>query len=714
MKAGRKKRIRERTAALLIGALMVQGSAAAVWAAEPKVGVEETVYGNLDAYGRLKEISVVKALSPNGASSYTDYGNYTQVENMSSHEEPQQGNGQVTWDLQDAGSRFYYQGMMDTASTELPWTFDVSYKLNGRPMEAKDLAGADGLVEIHVKAEPNEKAEDYYRNNMILAVMIPADRENCYSVDAPGSQTQTIGTQTCVVFTALPGEEGDFTARIGTDSYESTGVMMLMIPGTMDALNHIKDIKEVKDTWREAGTEMYDSMDAMLAAMESMRDGVNTLQGSLVSMENARRTISGNRAAIEQQNDASIEALSAVAKQSGTLVPYFQTAKDSAQDIQQNLTDMMGTLGQMQVPLQDLDEDLDQVQRGLGRTADDLPGLESSLMEVIELDTRLQAQEAAILMAIVGLSETSMEGDIDRDAEEYADDRAMAYADEVLESMGLMPGDEGYEEQHDAVYQQAFAAFQSGYKENAMEQLAQAAGQLESPKESLLGKADALETLASSSNALRRSAETLLNGLDHSTDELRDLMAYADGMIDDVRAMKDTMDLYYPSLQAALTDSEELINRTNNLLNQTVASMTIIQNTMKASGDDLDQGTREMLEGSMALLEKSLDVLDATGEIRASGGVMKTTLDNELDKFEEENCFLEMDPEAEMVSFTSGENPEPESLQIILRTEEISLEDEEDVLLDAEMPEETVSPFRRMWNVLVRMWNAVVEIFQDR
>ena len=204
MKAGRKRRIRERTAALLIGALMVQGSAAAVWAAEPKVGVEETVYGNLDAYGRLKEISVVKALSPNGVSSYTDYGNYTQVENMSSHEEPQQGDGQVTWDLQDAGSRFYYQGMMDTASAELPWTFDVSYKLNGRPMEAKDLAGADGLVEIHVKAEPNEKAETYYRNNMILAVMIPADREKCYSVDAPGSQTQTIGTQTCVVFTALP------------------------------------------------------------------------------------------------------------------------------------------------------------------------------------------------------------------------------------------------------------------------------------------------------------------------------------------------------------------------------------------------------------------------------------------------------------------------------------------------------------------------------
>ena len=714
MKPGRIKRIYEKTAAMLAAILVFQTGAAPVWGAEPQVTVDETVYGNLDAYGGLTEISVVKALTPNGVLSFTDRGEYTGLVNMSNHTEPEEGEGQVTWDLTDAGNRFYYQGMLDASSAQLPWTFDVSYKLNGRPAKAEELAGADGLVEIHVKAEPNENADPYYQNNMILAVMIPADMENCYSVDAPGSQTQSVGGQTCAVFTALPGENGDFTARIGSECYESTGVLILMIPGTMDALNHIKDIKEVKDTWRDAGTQMYDSMDAMLGAVESMRDGVNTLQSSLLAMERARETVSGNRSAIEQQNDASIEALSAVAKQSSAMVPYFQTARDSARDIQQNLTDLVGTLGRMQTPLQDLDEDLDHVQRGLSRTEDVLPGLESSLMDVITLDTQLQAQEAAILMTLVGFSETSMEGDIDRDAEEYADDQAMAYADAVLEAMGIGPEEESYESQHDAIYQQAFASFKSGYRENAMEQLNQAAGQLENPTDSLMGKADALETLASHSNALRRSAETLLRGLDHSTDEIRDLMAYSDTLIDDVKNMKNTMDLYYPSVQAALTDSEELVNRTTNLLNQTVASMTIIQNTLKASGDDLDQGTREMIAGSLDILEKGLDVLDATGEIRQSSGVMKTTLDHELDKFEEENRFLEMDPEAKKVSFTSAENPEPESLQIILRTDEISMDDPSAEIPDAETAEESTSPFQRMWNVLVRMWNAIVEIFRDR
>ena len=32
---------------------------------------------------------------------------------------------------------------------------------------------------------------------------------------------------------ALPGEDGDYTVRIGTDSFETTGVIMAMMPGTV-------------------------------------------------------------------------------------------------------------------------------------------------------------------------------------------------------------------------------------------------------------------------------------------------------------------------------------------------------------------------------------------------------------------------------------------------------------------------------------------------
>ena len=40
----------------------------------------------------------------------------------------------------------------------LPWDFDVSYKLNGVPTDGDKLAGAGGLIEINVKATPNDNA----------------------------------------------------------------------------------------------------------------------------------------------------------------------------------------------------------------------------------------------------------------------------------------------------------------------------------------------------------------------------------------------------------------------------------------------------------------------------------------------------------------------------------------------------------------------------
>lgn len=718
MKSRKKRWMIQKTAVVLTVLTLGQAVFSPAMAAEPTVSVDETMYVNLDPYGRQTAVNVVKGVTTNGVKQYTDYGSYTNVINMSNAIEPQKKSGQLDWDLTDMGLRFYYQGTMKAEEVELPWTFDVSYKYNGREVQAEELAGVSGLVEIHVKAMPNPRAELYYQNNMMLSVMIPVDMATCYSVDAPGSQMQTMGETTGVVFTALPGEEGDFTARIGTDSYESIGVVMMMIPGTTSSLEHIKDIKETKDTWREAGTDMYNSIDAMLATMESMRSGVQAVQGSLYSLESARQIYSINRPGIEAQNDVSIEALSALARQSAAMVPYLQTAKSGAEDIHQNLNGLVNTLGSFQVPLQELDDYLDTIQEGVIGTADAIPGFTSSLMQVITLDTQLQAQEATILMTLVGLSQTSMEGDIDKDADYYADEQAMAYADMLMASSGLDPKNpaqaELYNQKWQEAYDGAFKKFYQGYKDNALGQLQIATGNIENPRKNLLGKVDALQTLASRSEALSNSARRMLRGTDRSIDSLRDLLVKSDDMIDEIRDLQDCINQYYPSLQDALTDSQELVNRANNGLNQTVASMTIIQNTLKASSGYLDEGTRQLLEGSQILLGKSLNTLDSTGEIRKSSGVMKTTLDNELDKFEEENRFLEMDPDAPMLSFTSGRNGEPHSLQIILRTEEISLEDEETGVMDVETQEAPSNPFARMWQVLVDMWRAVVEVFKNR
>ena len=54
------------------------------------------------------------------------------------------------------------------------------------------------------------------------------------------------------------------------------------------------------------------------------------------------------------------------------------------------------------------------------------------------------------------------------------------------------------------------------------------------------------------------------------------------------------------------------------------------------------------------------------------------------------------------------------TLQIVLRTDEISVDDDDAKTVDAEVAKAKESPLRRMWNVLVQMWKAMVSIFKNR
>ena len=94
--------------------------------------------------------------------------------------------------------------------------------------------------------------------------------------------------------------------------------------------------------------------------------------------------------------------------------------------------------------------------------------------------------------------------------------------------------------------------------------------------------------------------------------------------------------------------------------------LSLVNTTMIAAGDSLDAGTKNSLEGLRGLLDKSLTTLDSITAVRTASEGMKDTLDEQLDKYEDENNFLNIDPEADKISFTSSKNPSPHSLQIIL------------------------------------------------
>ena len=811
------------TAAVLAGLMLCtnMGGANEVYGAPAGVDVDETMYVNLDYYGKTSKVNVVKSCNFNGNTEYTDYGTYENVVNMSNGEAPRIGDGTVTWTMPaDQTGRFYYQCTMGNDQVTLPWDFDVSYKLNGVPANADQLAGASGLIEINVKATPNDGAREYYRNNMLLMVAVPVDLSKCYSVDAEGAQTQNLGETTAVVFTALPGEEGDYTVRIGTDSFETIGVIMAMAPGTVEDLQHIKDLKEAKDTWQDAGDELYDSLEQMAKSVESMRDGVNQVQSGLQSAESARQTWSGSKDDILAGNDQTLAALTAMSGQMETMVPHLQTAKDSAEVVHNGMNNIVDTLGQMQDPLRKLHTRLKHVENSMDSLSTELPEIQELMLQVIALDAQFQANEqvtltgmSSIQQALLDIGEDYYEeperanasggagnsgagnagqsgngnesgsqnggsgsqaggnqnsgsgsgsgnenaGDANKDSagenggtgsdtaanggssagsDTAANEGSGATADGAAAGSDTSSGSDttasdttsnggsgdpstsgGTLTSRAGAKISADTGLMATITPHSAPLVTAGADYPLSPTEvfqSLNAKKQLLERLSKQSGDLVSTMSEMTENTGDAAKYSRELIDNLDFLIEDITALNDSLDVYYPDLQDALTDAQELVNRTTEALNSGISTMTILQNTLKNSSDDFDAAARESLRGSMALLDKSLDILDSTTAMRRAGRTMKDTLDNELDKFDTDNRFLFMDPEAEKVSFTSDQNKAPKTLQIILRTDEISLDSEDNKPTDVETEKEHVSPLRRMWNVLVKMWQAIVSIFKER
>ena len=831
------------------------------YGAEASVDVDETMYVNLDYYGRVDKINVVKGVGLNGRTEFTDYGTYENVINMSNSIEPVLGDGTVTWQLPQAQrERFYYKCAVDKDRMVLPWDFDVSYKLNGVPTDADKLAGASGLIEINVKAEPNDNAGAYYRNNMMLMVAVPVDMSKCYSVEAEGSQTQNLGDTTAVVFTALPGEDGAYTVRVGTDSFETIGVIMAMVPGTVEDLEHIKDLKEAKDTWQDAGDELYDSLEQMAKSVENMRQGVNQVRQGMDSAESARQKWSNSKDSILAGNDQTLAALTAVSQQMDTMIPHLQTAKDCAEVVHSSMNDIVSTLGDMQDPLRKLQTRLKNIENSAGGISSDLPELKKTMESIIALDTQLQASQDTLLTYLSLYKSSSAKArrlyDEELDEEELEDMEDVDYGvsnggshsssggsgsqentqnnnqgndqesgnsgsstdgkdnpdggaggsgteegsgggstdgsggasgsgsetgsgngsgstaggggasgSETESGSGSTAGGGGVSGSGTGSGSESGSTAGEGNTGGSPAENSTASGDtgsstpdtgtvissaknagntgntglagitvtasierkniplVSSPdpqgaakaiEQALYEKVAVLQELSAQSKSLTDRMSNLMDDTSDSAKYSAEIVDNMDYLIEDLKALNDSLDVYYPDLQTALDDSRELVRRTTDALNNGISTLTIIQNTLKDSSDDFDAAARDSLRGSMELLDKSLNILDSTTAMRQAGRTMKDTIDNELDKFDTDNRFLFMDPSADKVSFTSDRNKPPKTLQIVMRTDEISVDDDTAKTADAEVAKAKESPLRRMWNVLVQMWKAMVSIFKNR
>lgn len=674
----------------------------AAQAAAPTIQTDEAVYINLDYYGTPENTRIVKGVSLNGHTEFTDYGNYSDVYNMSTLDEPTLSDGEVSWALSDDGlQRFYYECVPDSStSIQLPWNFDVSYKLNGVPVEAEKCAGADGLIEMNIHAMPNDAAGEYYKNNMMLVCATGIDMSKALSIDAPGAQVQSIGTYKIVMFMGLPGEESTFTVRIGSNSFESMGLVLFMAPATLSSLDILSDMRDIKDRLGSSGDSLYEGLSSMLESMQSMQSGLGALSSGISGINAVRKQLIADRGTIDPQVDAALSSLETLAGKTDSLIPELNSMKTTVTTLGATINSMLGTVQSTTEDVnsyQQLLKDLDATLSNLDDFVSDLQNASGAdLLHILQLQNAVEniKRDVKTLQTHLGTLREKVE----------ALSSQISALQIILDNSGLS---------------EPLYSLLSSLLNNA-------SGSLSAIKQSIR----ALEDILSDTNGLLGTTDSILNNLDEINDVLNDYDGLPQDLIGEGKELTvladQTLERVHqliadiPALSASL---DEITKTTNSAADKCSDLMVTLTKTLTSANELLQSATdnlRSVREKSDASLQASLDgLIDVLNRASSSSGSSSLqdandsihgAINDAKKDLEEDTNVLNIDAEAALQSVTSSQNPTPSSLQFILRTKEISTSSEKDAA-QSDASDEDQGVLSRIVNIFKKLFSAVYGVF---
>jgi putative membrane protein len=707
-----------------------------VCAAAPTPTYDESYYVNLDYYGVSRSSNIVKSFLLNGQNSITDYGSYESIENMSNYIEPCRSDEGVTFTFEDqTSSRFYFEAKTDEPLTNLPWSVSLSYKLNGVPTDPAALAGAKGLVEITLDLIPNQAAPEYFRNNLVLTAATTLDCDTIYSVEAPGAQVQTVGNFKAIAFMAMPGEECHFVTRLGSDSFEFGGFTFLMVPATLSQMEQIKDIKEAKDTLEDSANAISKSLDVILGTMGSLSGSLNATADGLAALEQGRKVISDGKVQIYANLDQSLLDLDNIGSAMKPTEGDIKAAKETLSQVKKDLSSINATTlslkeniasttkvlkgiktdtDNLQDFLDDLHVNMDRITKNMNSLASSLDGLNVNIGNV---DDSMNAQKIEVVPGVY-LTISEVKNIISttntlkaKSLNEGIEDTDTAFQAYLLQALN-----------NDANKTALFFGIWSNQKEinKELAPLTTVTGGLNDVSTGMASAMTQTSTLLKSLTHTYKVLDDDYSGLGSSladdgvrlSDEGIKALEKLDTSISQLDALYQTLNAYEPKAQSALDTAATLANA---LTTGTLNAKTLFSNSealLKQSGSFLDPGTAKTLNGAIESLRRTTKGLNQTGTIQHAKDTVKQTIDDKWDEYTGESSnLLLMDTSSVKPSLTSSRNASPETIQILMRSDEITLErgDEKEPVDESYVAEGTV--FSRIGSIFHAIGRAISGIF---
>lgn len=209
------------------------------------------------------------------------------------------------------------------------------------------------------------------------------------------------------------------------------------------------------------------------------------------------------------------------------------------------------------------------------------------------------------------------------------------------------------------------------------------------------------------------SADNLLKNTNRLGSDMQSVLDSCQKAITETDALNTTANQYKDGAVNALKDAESLTGALSEGVGSAQSFLSSLESLMKSSGSKLNSAAQKSLSGSISVLQKSLEGIGRTDTIRDAGNTIDQTVNKEIDKYEKDNNLLNLDNEARPVSLTSAKNAAPSSVQIVLRTQEITAESNSENIRDQEAADAAVSPIERIQNIFAKIGAAIRSIFSD-
>lgn len=717
-------------------------------AAARQYGKDENVYVNLNQDGSVSNIYVVNEYVLDEDSKITDYGNYSVVKNLSSEDEISNENGTVTvnapkgkffyqGELKDAVLPWKIQILYKLDGKEV--TADELAGKNGKLeiiIRVKDNTESDdeffdsylmqGSLTLNTDQCSNIKAEGATQANvgknrqLLYNIMAGQEKEFVISADVTDFEMDAVSFQAVPMSFDIDSDSLDRssltekTDEIKDAAKEFDDGAVELDDGAGELLDGVKELKDGVGDLKDGAKELKDgtgelvsgSSELVTGAKElssgavSLKDGMGSLSDGACSLNNGIKSVDSGAASIrtgasQLSSGAGQAAQGSRELRAGayTLADNLQTMQKGADELEKGLDQLikkspeltegsaqvLAALKQIQKSLTSVEvgtaemqnllessqkilEGIQSAQAGAGQVSEGLAAVQGNYGTIDSLTVE-NSNAAQYLRGLAGMA-SSMYASLPADmVEQYT------AGIDVYGTIGNVENIAGLLEQNNAAFYTITGAVDQA-----------AAG--------VAGVQEGLTQLSSQYTLFNEQIQSLPVILDEMIKEnMGELKAGIDQLVKEYKILDKGINAYTEGVSEIKAGYDQIYNALPQVTNA-VESLADGAGELNSGTEELYNGTVDLLDGVEELYDGVSELKDGTKELQdgTKEFVDKTDdidskIDEEIDKAIDDIAGGDYKP----VSFVSEKNKNVELVQFVMKTEAITIPEEEE---SEEEPEE--------------------------